>query len=126
MPQEIPMPNYVKLKPHFDALNIGGKHFDSMDKRDSQAMFDGAEEGTWDNESRQRVIYSEEIAELMKKHFPSQSVDDKQKRGDLLEEFFATRSWTKVENTRSEDLKFAFSKMKEKLEPVAEMPDIKD
>jgi hypothetical protein len=127
--QEIPMPNYVKLKSHFDALNIGGKHFDSMDKRDSQAMFDGAEEGTWDNESRQRAIYSEEIAELMKKHFPSQSVEDKQKRGDLLEEFFATRSWTKVENTRSEELKFVFAKMKDKLEPapeIAEMPDIKD
>jgi len=122
---EIPMPTYAKLKPHFDALNIGGAHFESMEKRDSQAMFSDAEEGNWDNESRLRQIYSEEIAELMKKHHPSQSVEDKQKRGDLIEEFFATRSWTKVESTNSKELKFAFDKMKAKLEPVAEMPDIK-
>lgn len=115
---EIHMPDYIKMKPHFDALNIGGKHFDSMDQRDSQQLFDGAEEGTWDNESRQRQIWSEEIAEIMKKHYPGQSVDDKQARGDLLEEFFATRSWTKVENMPSKELKFSYDKMKLKFNPV--------
>lgn len=119
---EIQMPNYAKMKPHFDALNIGGKHFDSMDQRNSQQLFDGAEESGWDGESRQRTIYSEEIAELMKKHFPSQSVDDKQKRADLLEEFFNTRSWTKVETTKSDELKFALIKMKAKLEPTEQKP----
>jgi len=119
---EIQMPNYAKMKPHFDALNIGGKHFDSMDQRNSQQLFDGAEESGWDAESRQRTIYSEEIAELMKKHFPSQSVDDKQKRADLLEEFFNTRSWTKVETTKSDELKFALIKMKAKLEPTEQKP----
>lgn len=115
--KEIQMPSYGKLKPHFDALNIGGQHFDSMDQRDSQAMFKDAEEGGWDNESRQRTIWSEEIIELMKKHYPGQTADEKQKKAELLERFFETRSWTKVENLNSEVLKAKFHEMRETLEP---------
>lgn len=118
--QEIQMPDYAKLKPHFEALNIGGKHFDSMEQRNSEEMFDGAEEGTWDNESRLRKIYSEEIEELLKKHYPSQSVEDKQARLQLLEMHFDTRSWTKVENMRSDVLKSGLEAMRSRLEQPAE------
>lgn len=118
--QEIRFPNYDKLKAHFVALNIGGEHFGSMDAKDSRDMFPDASEGDWDKEKQLRVIYSEEIAELMKKHYPSQSVDDKQKRMDLMEQFFDTRSWTKVENTHSDILKSGLEEMRAKLEPVPE------
>jgi hypothetical protein len=117
--KEIQMPNYTKLKTHFDALNIGGTHFDSMDARNSENMFPDAQESGWDGESRQRTVWAEEIAELMKKHFPSQSVEDKQSRMELLEQFFATRSWTKVENMNSDILKSGFIAMREQLEPQA-------
>lgn len=109
---EIRMPNYDKLRGHFEFLNIGGKHFDSMQQRNSAAMFEEADESGWDSEKRNREIWSEEIAELLKKHFPSQSVEDKQKRADLLEQFFNTRSWTKVENMRSDALKAGFEAMR--------------
>lgn len=115
--REIQMPTYAKLKPHFDFLNIGGQHFESMEQRNSEAMFPEANESGWDNESRMRQIWSEEVAELLKKHYPSQSVEDKQKRMDLLEQFFDTRSWTAVENMRSEILEAGFIAMREKLEP---------
>jgi predicted nucleic acid-binding protein len=114
------MPNYAKFKPHFAALNIGGQHFDSMDQRDSQAMFPDAQEGGWDQESKQRDIWAEEILELLKKHYPSQSVEDKQKRADCLEHFLGTRSWTKVESMPSDSLKVAFASIKKALEPEAE------
>jgi hypothetical protein len=117
---EVRMPNFAKLKAHFDALNIGGEHFDSMEKRDSKAMFPEADESGWDAEKRNREIWSEEIAELLKKHHPSQSVDDKQKRADLLEKFFGTRSWTAVENMKAERLEFAYGAMKAHLEPEPE------
>lgn len=115
---EIPMPTFKSFKGHFDALNIGGSHFESMDKRDSKEMFKDADESGFDGELKRRQILSEEIAELMKKHFPSQSVEDKQSRADLLEQFFDTRSWTAVESTRSEVLKSGYEAMKNKLEPV--------
>jgi len=115
--QEIPMPNYEKLKPHFDALNIGGQHFSSMESRNSESLYPDASESGWDMEQRQRTIYAEEITELLKKHYPSQSTEDKQKRMDLLEMFFDTRSWTKVEGMHSDVLKSGLTEMREKLEP---------
>lgn len=115
--KELQMPSYASFKPHFDYLNIGGEHFESMDRKNSESMFPEAQEGTWDGEARARQVWSEEIAELMKKHYPSQSIEDKQKRADLLEQFFDTRSWTKVENMNSEILKSGYDGLKEKLEP---------
>jgi hypothetical protein len=120
--KEIQYPNYKRLEAHFKALNIGGEHFESMEKRDSTEMFPDADESGWDRESRLRTIYSEEIAELMKKHYPSQSVEDKQKRAELLEMFFDTRSWTAVENMRSEVLQSGLGAMRERLEPKPEVP----
>ena len=52
----------------------------------------------------------------MQKYFPSQSADDKKKRQDLMEMFFDTRSWTKVENTQSEKLKTGYELLKAHLE----------
>lgn len=117
--KEISMPSYAKLRPHFDSLNIGGEHFGSMEQRDSKTMFPEADESGFDGELRNRAIWSEEIMELLKKHFPSQSVEDKQKRQDIIEQFFSTRSWTKVENSRSELLKDGYAAMRLKLEPPA-------
>jgi hypothetical protein len=119
---EIAMPNYDKMRAHFEALNIGGKHFESMERRDSKEMFPDADESGWDKEKQDRAIWSEEIAELLKKHFPSQSVDDKQKRADLLEKFFNTRSWTAVENMRANVLEGCFEALRAHLEPPPATP----
>jgi len=116
---EIDYPNYKKLEKHFLSLNIGGEHFDSMDARNSESMFPDATESGWDAESRNRTIFSEEIAELMKKHYPSQSVDDKQKRADLLEKICGTRSWTAVESSHSDKLREWLQNMRFMLEPVS-------
>lgn len=121
--REFPMPTYESFAPHFKALNIGGQHFDSMDAKDSQAMFPDANESGWDMEARRRTILCEEIAELMKKHYPAQTVEDKQKRADLLEMHFDTRSWTKVEGMSSEVLKLGLEAMRERLEPPPAEPE---
>lgn len=115
----IPMPTFAKLKPHFDALNLGGAHFDSMDTRDSSELYEIDELG-WDKEQQQRTIYAEKITELLKKHHPSQSVEGKQARMDLVERFFNTRSWTEIKNTPSQNLKANFSLLQAHLEPSNE------
>lgn len=120
--QELSMPIFASFAPHFEALNIGGKHFDSMEKRDSTGMFSNVDETGWDKEKQQRTIWSEEIAELLKKHYPSQSVEDKQKRADALEMHFDTRSWTAVENMHSDILRSGFEAIKARLEPAPEAP----
>lgn len=115
---EIQMPTYVKLKAHFDALNIGGEHFESMDQRDSTGMFKDVEETGWDKEKLERQIQSEEISELLKKHYPSMSVEDKQRRADMMDWAFGTRSWTAIsENTHSSVLRDGLQKLRDELEP---------
>lgn len=114
--KELRMPTYDSFKTHFAALNIGGNHFESMDKRDSKEIFADADESGFDVEIKRRQVLSEEIGELLKKYYPSQSVEDKQKRMDLVEQFFDTRSWTNVEGMKSEILKSGYEAMKEKLE----------
>lgn len=117
--RSISMPTFAKLKPHFDALNLGGAHFDSMDTRDSGELYEVDEMG-WDKEQQQRKIKSEEIIELLKKHHPSQSVEDKQARSDLLEKFFNTRSRTAIENMQSQNLQTYLDLLKIHLEPSSE------
>lgn len=113
---ELRMPTYESFASHFKALNIGGEHFNSMDKRDSQELFKDADESGFDVELKRRTILSEEIAELLKKYYPSQSVEDKQKKAALIEQFFDTRSWTAVENMRADVLKSGYDALKAKLE----------
>jgi hypothetical protein len=110
--KEISYPNYEKMRGHFDALNIGGEHHGSMQQRDSKDLYTETGDDSWSAEQRQRTVWSEEILGLMQKHFPSQSADDKKQRLDLVEQFFGTRSWTKVENTPSDKLKAGFEQLK--------------
>lgn len=111
--QEIPYPDFAKLGGHFSALNIGGEHHGSMHKRDSKDLYTETGDDSWSAEQRQRSIWSEEIMGLMQKHFPSQTAEDKKQRLDLMEQFFGTRSWTKVENTSSEKLKTGFEALRD-------------
>ena len=118
--REIVMPTYKLLSGHFECLNIGGKHFDSMEQKNSQELFEVDEQG-WDKEKRDRDVLSEEIIELLKKYHPSASVEDKQARAALLEQFFGTRSWTKIsEATHSSKLKDGFSALKNHFETTLE------
>ncbi|WP_440984952.1 AAA family ATPase [Xanthomonas sontii] len=110
--KELRMPNYASFAPHFAALNIGGQHFDSMQARDSQEMFEDADESGWDKEKQQRQIWSEEVKELLQKRWPSQTTDDKVARMAALESVFQTRSWTKVENMRSDVLQDGYHSMR--------------
>lgn len=115
--RELRMPTYESFASHFKALNIGGEHFESMDKRDSQEMFKDADESGFDVELKRRAEFSEEIKELMLKYYPSANgTDDKQARGNLMEQFFDTRSWTKIEGMRADVLKSGYEAMKAKLD----------
>lgn len=120
--QEIPYPDFYKLKPHFEALNIGGEHHGSMHIRDSQDLYTEAGDDNWSAELRQRTILSEEIQGLLVKHFPGQTANEKKQKADLLEEFFSTRSWTKIENTKSDTLRAGFALLRAFLEAKPDDP----
>lgn len=112
----IDYPNFNKLKAHFECLNLGGQHFGSMEQRDSTELYEDADESGWDHEKRQREIWCEEIQGLLVKYYPSQSADDKRAKAEIIEKIFQTRSWTKVESMKSEEIKNGYLKMKAALE----------
>lgn len=118
--KEIDYPNFDKLKPHFEFLNIGGAHFESMDQRDSGDMYEGDLEPGWDHEKRNREIWCEEIKALLVKYdLDGQSADAKKARGQVLQEIFNTGSWTKIEGLPSDKLRDRHAALKGFLEATS-------
>lgn len=116
--KEFDFPNFETFAPHFDFLNIGGKHFDSMEKSDSRSLFvnDIFDDG-FQHEKKQREIMCEEIKGLFVKiGLDGNGVDTKKERLELLEEVFGTRSWTAVESMNSKSLREGFAKIKTRYE----------
>jgi hypothetical protein len=113
----IERPDFEKLRPHFEFLNIGGEHA-AVSQRDSREMF--TEDGTenFQAELRQRTIYCEEVQALMVEMHPGQTAADKQAKAKLLKDIFGTGSWTAVENMPSEKIRAGFDAMKELLGSV--------
>jgi len=89
-------PTFKDFTPHIDYLNLGGEHLGIDTTRNSDAII--STEGTeYQVIKLQKEIALEEILELLKKHFPSQSADDKSGRQAILEQYAGTLSWKKVE-----------------------------
>lgn len=129
---EIDYPTYESFKPHFDFINIGGSHFDSMNKRDSGEMYTlGAEDDGFAHEKRQREIWAEEIKSLLITwHMDGAGNEAKQSRNKILNDVFGTGSWTKIETMHSDRIKSGYLDMKsilesipDSLKPLEEVPD---
>ena len=116
---EIDSPTFDSFKSHFEFLNLGGDHFDSMDSRNSTDLYSEEGDDNWSYEKRQREIWCEEIQGLLLKYYPSTGKDDKQAKSDIIENIFNTRSWTKIESMPSSSIKEGFEKMKCTLEGLS-------
>jgi hypothetical protein len=121
----LPKP-FMDLIKHFEALNLGGQHFDSMRKRDSSELFSPEGDNGWDKEKREREIWAEEIKGILMKHgLDGTSAEVKKRRMDLLQFVFNTMSWTSIENMHSDKIRDGFYAMKNELEPpVRTTPEI--
>lgn len=119
-------PDFHHFKPHIDFLNLGGKHFDSMDQRDSADMYTETGEDDWSQEKRQREGLLEELNALLTKHDLSGTAKDTQKKRILiLEEFFGTSAKTKLEHMPSHKLKDYYNNLKMHLEnPIDTNEDV--
>lgn len=110
--KEINYPTFDNMRSHFEFLNLGGNHFESMNQNDSTELFTETGEDTFSYERKQREIWCEEIQGILTKYYPSRKEDDIKAKADLIDMFFKTRSWTKVEDTQSDVLKAKFLDMK--------------
>lgn len=108
-------PGYNDFTPHITSLNLGGKQLGIDTSRNSEDMIETGND-SWPQEKRQREIWCEEIEGLLVKHYPSSSAIDKQHKISLIEKVFNTRSWTKVQNLRADDIKYGYEQLKSILE----------
>lgn len=122
--QSFENPTFESFRPHIDCLNLGGEHVGVDTSRNSESLI-RRDDNSWKYEQEQCEIAREEVAELLKKHHPSQTNDDKQARIELIEWAFKTRSWKKVETLPLNELKVGHNRLHNKLEgrPLyAELP----
>lgn len=98
------------FKPHVDCLNLGGKHIGVDTSVSSEDIIPDKEmSGTqWKLEHDATL---DEIKQYMLKLYPSTSKADKQGKVKLMEEFFGTPSWKRIEATPLDELKRCFSNM---------------
>ncbi len=105
--QQIPFPDYEKLRAHFDLLNIGGEHFTSMRDRDSREVFSETGEDNFAAEMRRKEVALDEIKEeLLRHHGHGMDAGTKAAKSATLEEITTgvlstgTRSWAKLESLK--------------------------
>lgn len=112
---EFYFPTFETFLPHIEFLNIGGEHF-KMNESSSQDRFDADGQDRYAIEKRNREIRLEEIEGLLVKYHPAQTKEDKSAKGNLMEQFFHTRSWTKISNMSLTELDAHYAAMKAYLE----------
>lgn len=109
---------FDRVKPHFEHLNLEGKHHESLNINNSKEMFPEVDGDDWPREQSQRTRWSEEIQGILVKHHPGMTADEKKIKADLLEKFFETRSWEKISvQTPSRILKEKYFELKNHMEP---------
>jgi hypothetical protein len=99
---EFDFPDYATFEPHFQALNLGGKHL-GVDTKTSAPLFSSNSEAMQRIE-KARTICLEEIEEELKRAYPGQDKDSKTTKTDLVHAIFETRSWTKVSESKLPEL----------------------
>lgn len=98
-------PTFDMFLPHIERLNLGGTHLGVDTSRTSSDMFADNGSTKWQHEKQQKEIALDEVKEEIARKYPGQSAADKQAKADMLEEAFGTRSWTKVESLKLDQVK---------------------
>ena len=115
----IPFPNFEKLRPHFDFINLGGNHFE-MKNDNSQNLFD--EEGrdeTYRNKREAEFLLGE-IKEILESISGGTSNEAKEKRRRLIAKHNnGCLSWSSVEQLNLFDLRYLHAEMKKELESAS-------
>jgi hypothetical protein len=112
---------YQFFKPHFELLKPGSHATINTSDKSDLGISEQGDDG-WAHEKRQRAIFCEEIQGELVRQWPGQTADEKKAKTDTLFAIFSTRSWTKIENTKSSVLKDGLDKLRAMLHQEEEAP----
>lgn len=121
-------PEYKHFKNHFEFLNLGGAHFDSMETGDSSNLYEdttGMDQFSF--ERQQREIQCEVIKDLFVQNgCDGSGKAEKAKRSEVMNAVFGTGSWTAVENMQSRDLEAKVQLLKQYFKKQAKKQETVD
>jgi hypothetical protein len=86
---------FKAFAPHFDFLNIGGKHV-AVNAANSQNLFDGNGNSDYYKRKQEATIALEEIEGTLVAIWPGQDAKSKKFKAMAIYTLFGTRSWEKV------------------------------
>lgn len=112
-------PTFEDFLPHIEFLNLGGKQMGVDVSRTSRDSIPEDGKSEWQRDKEEKEIVLDEIQSVLVKHYPSTSKEDKQAKGELLEKFFQSRSWKRVETFPLSRLKESYDKLHLELEGVS-------
>jgi len=103
---------YQKFEPYLKFLNTTGPQVGIDATRNSQDMFDDQGKAEWSRRDRDRKIALEEFEATMVKLWPGSDAKSKSIKSAVVENLFATRSWTKVESLPLETVSDALKNLR--------------
>lgn len=109
-------PTFGDFYPHIEFLNLGGQQLGVDTSRNSKEMISSDGKSQWQLDKEEKEIVLDEIQSVMVKHYAGSTKDDKQAKGDLLERFFDSRSWKRIETYPLLRLKESYNQLHQELE----------
>jgi hypothetical protein len=109
-------PSFETWLPHIRLLTPGAHApVDTTHKSDTGA--DDAGDEDYQRERREREIVAEEVKGLFQQYIPGQAAADKTAKADLMQRFFGSRSWTRIEGMPLGPLRAGMRKLRDHFEP---------
>lgn len=97
-------PSIQHFMPHIEFLNLGGDHVGVDTSRDNAELFASDGEPKWQKEKRLKAIALDEVIEVINKFHGGTSQDAKKAKADILEKFFGSRSWERIQTMAYDDV----------------------
>jgi len=109
-------PTFEDFLPHIEFLNLGGQQLGVDTSRSSKDIIPEDGKSQWQREKEEKEIVLDEIQAVLVKHYPGTTKDDKLAKGGLLERFFGSRSWKRIETYDLQRLKDGYNALHQELE----------
>ena len=124
--QVFDFPDFDDFLPHFQTLNLGGKHL-GVDERNSEALFGDGGKG-YAAKARRKEIALDELTEEFKRAFPGMDSESKTLKSDVANAIFGTRSWEAVKDKQLEEIRFGLTVFRKALPEIenGDSPDVDD
>lgn len=116
-------PTFEDFRPHIEFLNLGGQQLGVDTSRNSESIITRDGKSEWQIRKEEKDIVLDEIQSVMVKHYPSTTKEDKVAKQKLLEKFFDTLSWKRVETYDLDRLKGCYNALHQELEGAPAYPE---